>query len=238
MSKSLKSNAAFTLIELLVVIAIIAILAAILFPVFAQAKLSAKKSADLSNFNQIGKAIFMYAGDNEDRSVVTDHEAGIDWFDPLQSYVKSQEVFRTPAYQRKQVIGESGNPELPRSDYAINGLYAHGINMTDSSSPSDQIIIALRALESPEYDYHPWPQSAETNANTTDWDNLALYVGSEEPGEPSEDWFQERIERSPWTGGSNFVFLDSHAKFHRWERTVQDRKPGFHNVDRRVELNY
>jgi prepilin-type N-terminal cleavage/methylation domain-containing protein len=57
---------AFTLIELLVVIAIIAILAAILFPVFAQAKLAAKKTVDLSNQKQIGLAAIMYANDNDD----------------------------------------------------------------------------------------------------------------------------------------------------------------------------
>ncbi len=53
----------FTLIELLVVIAIVAILAAILFPVFAQAKLAAKKTVCLSNQKQIAIAIIMYAGD-------------------------------------------------------------------------------------------------------------------------------------------------------------------------------
>jgi prepilin-type N-terminal cleavage/methylation domain-containing protein/prepilin-type processing-associated H-X9-DG protein len=57
---------AFTLIELLVVIAIIAILAAILFPVFAQAKLAAKKTSDLANMKQLGTASIMYAGDYDD----------------------------------------------------------------------------------------------------------------------------------------------------------------------------
>jgi len=57
---------AFTLIELLVVIAIIAILAAILFPVFAQAKAAAKKTADLSNNKQLNLAVIMYMSDTDD----------------------------------------------------------------------------------------------------------------------------------------------------------------------------
>jgi prepilin-type N-terminal cleavage/methylation domain-containing protein len=57
---------AFTLIELLVVIAIIAILAAILFPVFAQAKAAAKKTAAISNQKQIGTAVLLYMGDSDD----------------------------------------------------------------------------------------------------------------------------------------------------------------------------
>ena len=57
---------AFTLIELLVVIAIIAILAAILFPVFAQAKAAAKKTVALSNVKQVSTGMFLYLGDNDD----------------------------------------------------------------------------------------------------------------------------------------------------------------------------
>jgi prepilin-type N-terminal cleavage/methylation domain-containing protein len=60
-----RQESAFTLIELLVVIAIIAILAAILFPVFAQAKTAAKKSSEISSFKQVGLATAMYTTDND-----------------------------------------------------------------------------------------------------------------------------------------------------------------------------
>jgi len=98
---------AFTLIELLVVIAIIAILAAILFPVFAQAKQAAKRISDLSNAKQIGLAFHMYAGDYDDTSptVSKAKQPGFDgvstsaytsWYNDLQPYVKSWNLFLSP----------------------------------------------------------------------------------------------------------------------------------------------
>jgi len=117
---------AFTLIELLVVIAIIAILAAILFPVFAQAKLAAKKTSSLSNTKQLALGCIMYAGDVDDRFPMG---AGADWWYPLdggwsydvEPYLKSLPIMHDSA----DSVGKSywptwmGNPVVEIS-YASN----------------------------------------------------------------------------------------------------------------------
>jgi prepilin-type N-terminal cleavage/methylation domain-containing protein len=95
-------NRAFTLIELLVVIAIIAILAAILFPVFAQAKEAAKKTAGIAQMRQLSSALMMYAADHDDMPVPsTNYDCPITdpnriWTAPLFPYVKSRDVFIAP----------------------------------------------------------------------------------------------------------------------------------------------
>src|SRR5215813_8688157 len=85
-------NRAFTLIELLVVIAIIAILAAILFPVFAQAKDQAKKTASLSNVKQSGLGVFMYNNDWDDVAPTISN----DWTDYVFPYTKNADIFLSP----------------------------------------------------------------------------------------------------------------------------------------------
>jgi prepilin-type N-terminal cleavage/methylation domain-containing protein len=89
---------AFTLIELLVVIAIIAILAAILFPVFAQAKLSAKRAASLSEVKQIGTSYAIYMGDNDDHMVPwlwynRGDGVFITWMEMLHPYGKNKDIY-------------------------------------------------------------------------------------------------------------------------------------------------
>ncbi len=119
----------FTLIELLVVIAIIAILAAILFPVFAQARENARKSNCQSNLKQIGTGILMYAQDYDE--VLPPSYLYLDsaktqlawWEDLLQPYVKNYNVMACPSdsdgvYANLRPAG-TANPL--KFSYAANG---------------------------------------------------------------------------------------------------------------------
>jgi prepilin-type N-terminal cleavage/methylation domain-containing protein len=84
----------FTLIELLVVIAIIAILAAILFPVFAQARAKARSIACLSNCKQVGNAFAMYTQDYDETS--PSMWGGWEWFYGMFPYMKSADLLLCP----------------------------------------------------------------------------------------------------------------------------------------------
>src|SRR5918997_5563760 len=96
----MRRRPAFTLIELLVVIAIIAILAAILFPVFAQARDKARGSTCLSNLKQMGLAITMYIQDNEGYPMMSSPSAQVPrtrWPDYIFPYVKNEQVYLCPS---------------------------------------------------------------------------------------------------------------------------------------------
>jgi len=88
---------AFTLVELLTVIAIIAVLAAILFPVFTQAKEAAKKANCLSNTLQLTFSVLLYAGDSDDALPPTQNAESVLWPDLLMPYVKNTKVRLCPS---------------------------------------------------------------------------------------------------------------------------------------------
>jgi len=152
-------NKGFTLIELLVVIAIIAILAAILFPVFAQAKLSAKKAADLSNSKQLVLAMIMYQTDVDDCLAITaPQDNGTTIFttpwDRLPStpagyslrqtmyansnapYIKNAGIWNSPGTQVDWVVGtQTPNPTGFALSFTMNS-YLNGLNASVMPAPA------------------------------------------------------------------------------------------------------
>lgn len=117
---------AFTLIELLVVIAIIAILAAILFPVFAQAKAAAKKTSALSNMKQIGTGAMIYVSDADDLfpSVYdggTASNCGGDPICTMYPYIKNLEMWAKYRQNVDKVsLDANGNPQYDKNDIGYN----------------------------------------------------------------------------------------------------------------------
>jgi prepilin-type N-terminal cleavage/methylation domain-containing protein/prepilin-type processing-associated H-X9-DG protein len=169
-------NKAFTLIELLVVIAIIAILAAILFPVFAQAKLAAKKTSSLSNVKQTSLGVLMYNNDFDDEY---DSGAGICWFYPedggwswdTQPYIKSLALLRDPTDPLSTQEWPSwafppNNPTVSTS-YVSNGfLWQNSVTGTYDTEVDGVMGVAQGAESSTNRcNSTPWMTSGYTNGN-------------------------------------------------------------------------
>src|SRR5438105_695459 len=127
-------NRGFTLIELLVVIAIIAILAAILFPVFAQARDKARMTTCLSNLKQIGTGLMMYAEDYDEilpgsKVYGTSHPLYKPydwalWVPILDPYVKNKKVYACPSGPNTMVFGPAADRfvcNLGYSEYIWSG---------------------------------------------------------------------------------------------------------------------
>ncbi len=130
-----RSRRAFTLIELLVVIAIIAILAAILFPVFAQVREKARSIDCLSNLRQIGLAAGMYFADHDGQLYF--HHAGlaeIFWKDELAPYMKNDRIGICRSDPATALVNpNSGRVERP--SYLINAYFTHNSPPADPTYP-------------------------------------------------------------------------------------------------------
>jgi prepilin-type N-terminal cleavage/methylation domain-containing protein/prepilin-type processing-associated H-X9-DG protein len=180
----------FTLIELLVVIAIIAILAAILFPVFARARENARRASCSSNLKQIGLGLMQYTQDYDERFPLRDPGGTLgNWKQLIQPYVKSTELFRCPSNNISTQLSSS-TAALPAPQ--VNASY--GINGRAGSSNSG---IALAAVDAPA------TKIAVGEQNTTFTDVM------------HPNWTQGEITDRQWTkhlSTANHLFFDGHVK--------------------------
>jgi len=218
----------FTLIELLVVIAIIAILAAILFPVFAQARDKARGTTCLSNFNQLGKGVLMYIQDYDGAYPLAWYGIPQYGFDcVLQPYVKNLQVFDCPSNQTTPRYWDGYVTYYHIPPPGIPGDYAMYGDLAARSGKVDREGLTEAAVQAP----------AETILMTEIWDTRGTNngggkskhtvkgVGSVYDGPEHEIFTATKNDvctRIPFRihqGGSNYNFCDGHAKWLRVEAT-------------------
>jgi prepilin-type N-terminal cleavage/methylation domain-containing protein/prepilin-type processing-associated H-X9-DG protein len=125
---------AFTLIELLVVIAIIAILAAILFPVFSGAREKARTITCASNLKNLGAAVLMYAQDYDERlplsaTVLTIPPFYANWHDIIDPYVKNKQIWLCPS----SGIPPTDSNGKATSHFGYNAFYLNGLSLDFSN---------------------------------------------------------------------------------------------------------
>jgi len=125
----------FTLIELLVVIAIIAILAAILFPVFQRVRENARRAACESNLHQLGLAFIQYEGDNDESLPLGDvHPYGVQnvwgcgWAGRIYSFVKATEVYQCPSDSTKPFMEPADTGATPKWPAALRTPVSYVFN--------------------------------------------------------------------------------------------------------------
>ncbi|RYG64094.1 DUF1559 domain-containing protein [bacterium] len=190
----------FTLIELLVVIAIIAILAAILFPVFGRARENGRRAACQSNLKQIGIGMMQYSQDYDEKVIVRHLVVNgnpVSWRALVQPYIKSIQVFNCPSNPGNAAIANYDNGVFTNC-YAMNGETSPTLGGTppSNSNGDSQNLAAIgsasQVIFAGEIDQvWPWPN---LGVNTT---NPTTYAGR---------FFKGHL------GTSNFLFMDGHVK--------------------------
>jgi len=181
----------FTLIELLVVIAIIAILAAILFPVFQKVRENARRTSCASNEKQIGIAFTQYEQDADEQTPGST-QWGYGWAEKIQPFIKSAAVFHCPDDSHSAdatPIAPSTNPATPIS-YALNGYirqnctdhkgnggpFCDGASLSQFAAPSNTVL-AFEAVRNA----HTWNKQRAVNQsgdiNNPSWDAATTAAG-------------------------------------------------------------
>lgn len=220
---------AFTLIELLVVIAIIAILAAILFPVFAQAREKARQVACLSNLKQIGLAIAQYNQDFDEcfpcgmfQNAGPGANGGTGWAGQIIPYVKNNAVFTcpnddSPEVANQTVISYGYNQQLD----AATGNNPRIVQLSELNAPSNIVCLfeVYRGYAqnwgagiSPRETFSPvglgWPGWYPNGARGYATGNFAIPFTSSN--------FYTRDPRH--SSGANYLAADTHAKWFKGDR--------------------
>ncbi len=223
MPRSSAHRSGFTLIELLVVIAIIAILAAILFPVFAQAREKARQTTCLSNLKQIGTAAQMYAQDYDERLPGTELGQGDGeyfWIEMLAPYTKNRDLFNCPSAPVKTMYSRSGISAEFSYNYAMNDVRdAAGREIGAAFQPLAAITYPSDTL----YLVDGWPVASEAAAGAyverheIGWVPVAM-------GSPRGEQHRRDVLLNPFddgngrhTGAMNYVACDGHVKTRRRE---------------------
>ena len=228
---------AFTLIELLVVIAIIALLAAILFPVFAQARDKARQISCLSNFKQLGLGFEMYKQDydgiypiNRDRTSTdppsSDADETIAWPELIEPYIKNGKVTNTNG----TVAFNQGIYHCPSdavrglgTSYSINAWFEYGFAESGMNRPSESVVLGEKRGDIEEehfvWWFSPWPAWPPVQGTSIRATDEAL----NKINASSSDSEQEAsLQTRRHSGGSNWLYADGHAKWARLDKVWGD----------------
>jgi prepilin-type N-terminal cleavage/methylation domain-containing protein/prepilin-type processing-associated H-X9-DG protein len=225
-----KTPRGFTLIELLVVIAIIAILAAILFPVFAQAREKARQATCLSNQKQMGTAIMMYAQDyGESYPLYTTYpNQALYWYDMINPYVKAS-TGRSSIFHCPSVSGDATAVNTS-AGYAANYLhviqYPPEFNNSKTNkwyTPADDGPCAMARLARPADTIMIADSEVECGKGQGGgW--AAIYCPIELPKGPT--WAAPNCVDKTWglakrhSGGGVYLMADGHARWMRRETVL------------------